>query len=109
MTIPCDPDAVDTEVRLAEHQSMAGHVGKRLAGLARLPARSVTCLYTTTSDHDFLVDTHPLSDAIRVVSACSGHGFKHAAAMGEAIASEWAGEAGELSLAPFSRARFAAS
>ena len=45
--------------------------------------RSAVCLYTNTSDHHFLIDTHPDHEEVLVVSACSGHGFKFASAIGE--------------------------
>jgi sarcosine oxidase len=47
--------------------------------------RGATCLYTSTPDFNFWVGPHPEIDRVTVVSACSGHGFKHAAALGEAV------------------------
>ena len=47
--------------------------------------RGATCLYTSTPDFNFWVGPHPELDRVTVVSACSGHGFKHAAALGEAV------------------------
>jgi sarcosine oxidase len=46
----------------------------------------VTCLYTATPDSGFVIDFHPDNDKVLVVSPCSGHGFKHSAAIGEASA-----------------------
>ncbi|HEY5379949.1 MAG TPA: N-methyl-L-tryptophan oxidase, partial [Pseudolabrys sp.] len=43
-------------------------------------------LYTCTEDTRFIVDALPGADNIIVASPCSGHGFKHSAAIGEAIA-----------------------
>ena len=37
-------------------------------------------------DFQFLVDRLPGSDSVWVSSPCSGHGFKHSAAVGEAVA-----------------------
>ena len=55
-----------------------------------LPAtlRSEPCLYTATQAFRFIVDRHPEHANVIVASACSGHGFKHSAAIGEAVA-EW--------------------
>jgi len=39
---------------------------------------------------------------VTVVSACSGHGFKHSAALGEAVADTLLGRAPQVDLAPFS-------
>jgi sarcosine oxidase len=43
------------------------------------PERVETCLYTSTADHRFVIERH---DRVVVCSACSGHGFKFAPAIG---------------------------
>jgi sarcosine oxidase len=43
-------------------------------------------LYTATPDFHFVIDRHPERAGVIVASACSGHGFKHSAAVGEAVA-----------------------
>jgi len=60
------------------------HVRGRLLGLAPGAVKSVRCLYTTTPDSDFVIDR--LESGIILASACSGHGFKHSAAVGEMLA-----------------------
>lgn len=45
-----------------------------------------TCLYTVTPDEHFVVDTLPGAEEVIVVSACSGHGYKFASAIGEIVA-----------------------
>jgi sarcosine oxidase len=45
-----------------------------------------TCLYTNTPSHDFILDTHPDSSTVLLVSPCSGHGFKFSAYIGELVA-----------------------
>lgn len=47
---------------------------------------SATCLYTNTSDGHFLITPHARHEDVLIVSACSGHGFKFASAIGEAVA-----------------------
>lgn len=42
-----------------------------------------TCVFTNTSDHDFLIDFHPAYRQVLISSACSGHGFKFSSAIGE--------------------------
>jgi sarcosine oxidase len=49
--------------------------------------RSATCLYTVTPNFDFIIDVLPDQPQVMVVSPCSGHGFKHSAAIGESVAS----------------------
>ena len=51
------------------------------------PLRSSTCLITATPDSEFVIDYVPGSSRVLLVSACSGHGFKHSAAVGECIGS----------------------
>ncbi len=62
------------------------HVRGRLRGLLPRSAHDATCLYTSTPDGRFVIGRHPRHACVTVVSACSGHGFKHSAAIGEAIA-----------------------
>jgi sarcosine oxidase len=47
------------------------------------PATVETCFYTTTADEKFLLERH---GPIVVCSACSGHGFKFAPAVGKRVA-----------------------
>ncbi|MGA8303875.1 MAG: N-methyl-L-tryptophan oxidase [Thermoplasmata archaeon] len=69
-----------------ELRSIRAFRARRLPGLASNPDRHVTCLYTNTPDKNFIVDFHPDSHSVVVVSACSGHGFKFASVMGELVA-----------------------
>ena len=57
--------------------------------------------------HWLRIDTYRLGEDAAYASACSGHGFKHSAAVGEALA-DWATEqAPRCDLFPFGLARFA--
>jgi sarcosine oxidase len=67
--------------------------------------RSTTCFYTNTEASRFLIDFHPAMPRVLVVSACSGHGFKHSAAIGEAVAERMTGGDGRL-LDPFRMQRY---
>jgi sarcosine oxidase len=94
-----DPDRVDREVAASEILAMHGqHVAGRLRGVSPQAVRTATCLYTCTPDASFVIRPHDASEAISVVSACSGHGFKHSAALGESIAQQVLGEATTVSL-----------
>ncbi len=85
--VACHPDAVDRTVSAEEAAAThAAHVAGRLRGAGPAPARSAACLYTVTPDAGFVIDRHPAQDRVVVVSACSGHGFKHSAGIGEAVA-----------------------
>jgi sarcosine oxidase len=62
------------------------HVAGRLRGVASRCLKAKTCFYTLAPDSRFVIDAHPENDRLTIVSACSGHGFKHSAAIGEALA-----------------------
>ena len=63
--------------------------------------RTATCLYTVTPNFDFIIDTLPDQPQVMVVSPCSGHGFKHSAAIGESVASLVRDEVPRVSLDAF--------
>jgi len=80
-------DDVDRTVSEAEiDRFYERHVAPKFTGITRSCVRAEVCLYTNTPDDHFLIDTDPRSDRIVVMSPCSGHGFKHSAALGEAVA-----------------------
>ena len=66
--------------------------------------RTVSCLYTCTRNSEFVIDRHPEHESVVIVSACSGHGFKHSPAIGEAVSQWITGQAPEIDLSPFSLA-----
>jgi sarcosine oxidase len=102
-----DPDGVRGDVSATEIASMyATHMRGRLPGVSDRCVRAETCLYTVTPDSRFVIDRHPDAAGVIVASPCSGHGFKHSAAIGEAIAECVAAGQSRLDLAPFSLARF---
>jgi sarcosine oxidase len=60
---------------------------RRYLPVADGPVRSsMVCLYTNTPDLHFVLDTHPALQGVSFASACSGHGFKFAPAIGEVLA-----------------------
>ena len=100
-------DAVERAVDPGESEAMYRlRVKGRLAGATAEVVRSAACVYTVTPDRGFIIDRHPEMDRVLVVSACSGHGFKHSAGIGEAVAEEMTGGGSPIDLAPFALARF---
>lgn len=77
-----------------------------LSGVWGKCLRSAGCLYTVTPDSGFIIDAHPEHEAVTVVSACSGHGFKHSAAIGEAVAQTVVDGKSKLDLSAFRFDRF---
>ncbi len=81
------PDDVNREVSAEEKKSMyTDYLRSRLPGVSVHCDSAITCLYTTTPDANFVIDFYPGQSDIIVASLCSGHGFKHSAAIGEVIA-----------------------
>jgi sarcosine oxidase len=58
----------------------------RLPGLSGRCVKTRVCLYTVTEGSRFIVDRLPSMPNVIVASPCSGHGFKHSAAIGECLA-----------------------
>ena len=47
---------------------------------------SVSCKYTLTPDHHFVIGRHPAHAQVVIASPCSGHGYKFASVIGEILA-----------------------
>lgn len=100
-------DTIERDVSEAESAAMFdAHLKGRLLGVGRRVAKAAACFYTVTPDLGFIIDDHPEQDRIMAVSACSGHGFKHSAGVGHAVAVRVATGESPVDLAPFSLARF---
>ena len=103
---PTTGDGVNREVAVAERDRFVKFASPWIDGLPATPSESAVCLYTNTPDGDFVLDRHPAADRAYVVSACSGHGFKFAPAIGDVVVSELLGEPTAFDLAPFRLSRF---
>jgi sarcosine oxidase len=100
------PDGRQHPASRAEIERMyAGCVAPHLPWLGGEPLRTVSCLYTSTRGSRFVIDRHPEHANVLIVSACSGHGFKHSPAIGEAVAQWLTGEAPDVDLGAFSLGR----
>lgn len=81
------PDEVSREVTAEERDDMYYRLTRpRLKGLSDKLIRAEVCMYTVTPDEHFVIDFHPESERVIIASPCSGHGFKHSAAVGETLA-----------------------
>ncbi|HEX3431590.1 MAG TPA: N-methyl-L-tryptophan oxidase [Rhizomicrobium sp.] len=81
--------AASVKQEVSQHEAVAVHKSLVAPFLPQLTAhclRAVPCLYTVTRDFGFVIDRHPQSDRVILASCCSGHGFKHSAALGEVLA-----------------------
>ncbi|BCH67959.1 MULTISPECIES: N-methyl-L-tryptophan oxidase [Rhizobium/Agrobacterium group] len=84
------------------------HIRPFFGGISSQMVGSGHCYYTNTSDGGFIIDRHPHYDQLLVLSACSGHGFKHSLAVGELAAELLVDGKPSTDLAPFSLQRFKA-
>ncbi len=100
------PDAVDRQVADDEAARFHAFASAWVRGLPGLPVDSRVCLYTNTPDSDFVLDWHPASSRVFVCSACSGHGFKFAPAIGEVVTDCLTRRHSRIDLAPFGIGRF---
>jgi len=80
-------------------------VAPYLRGVGPRCVRAQACLYTATPDFHFVIDRLPGTSRVVLVSACSGHGFKHAVAVGEIAADMASGIEGPLRADAFGLAR----
>ncbi len=82
-----DPDAVPREVSAESTSAMyCEYIAPRLPDVSNQCLRTATCLYTVTPDAKFVIDDADDAQKVLFASACSGHGFKHSPAVGEALA-----------------------
>src|SRR5262245_15910700 len=79
-----DADLVRRTVDDSDVEPLRRALSTLLPDLARAPVRaSAVCLFTNTPDLHFVIDVHPQHPRVIISSACSGHGFKFASAIGE--------------------------
>jgi len=79
---PADPDVVEGPDPALVDEIVEWTAARfPLAGREAIDAQS--CFYTSTDDERFIVERH---GRIVVGSACSGHGFKFAPAVGKQLA-----------------------
>jgi sarcosine oxidase len=101
-----DPEAGQVVVSPEQAQGFYdGYVRTSLRGLSSRCLRTATCLYTVVPDRRFIIDHGVDSERVWFASACSGHGFKHSPAVGEALVQKALGEEPTVDLRPFSRER----
>jgi sarcosine oxidase len=84
---PTDPDGLDRAVSPAETSAMEEQLAARFPALVSPCVATTVCMYTMTPDEHFVIGHLPDADGIVTVAAgFSGHGFKFAPVVGEALA-----------------------
>jgi sarcosine oxidase len=98
-------DEVDRAVTAEEIEEMyERRVRHRLPALSGRCLRAQVCLYSVTEDSRFVIDRLPSAPHVIVASPCSGHGFKHSAAVGECLAQLATQGRSAIDLSPFALA-----
>lgn len=101
-----DPDSVPRNVRdEAVAEMYTDYIAPRFPDVSSRCLRTATCLYTVTPDAKFVIDYADANQQILFASACSGHGFKHSPAIGEALAQRALGLPTRVDLSLFALAR----
>ena len=83
------PNLLDRTVTPEEQEEFwNSKIQGKIAGLRKRFVQSSVCFYTVTSDARFVLENWEGHAHALLVSACSGHGFKHSAALGEKLAAQ---------------------
>src|SRR5512132_531279 len=78
-----DPDTVDRQPSARDDERVRAWLRRRLPLADGARRRAQVCLYTNSPDGHFVIDR---DGPVAYASACSGHGFKFASAVGEILA-----------------------
>jgi sarcosine oxidase len=100
------PGEVNRGIQLADTAPVVELCHRFIASVAGPIVESVVCLYSNTPDQDFAIGIPASVPGVVVVSACSGHGFKFASAIGEAAAQLALDQPLDMDLSHFAIDRF---
>ncbi|HVT82071.1 MAG TPA: FAD-dependent oxidoreductase, partial [Phycisphaerae bacterium] len=81
---PAAPDTVDRHPQTGDFDLLRNTLRRHLPAADGPPTGMRVCLYSNSPDHHFLIDRTP--EGITFAAGFSGHGFKFASAIGEALA-----------------------
>lgn len=102
-----DPDHIRRRVDEVDVDPLRLMTAKYMRGVSGHVTRTLTCMYTNTPDHDFVIDFSPPDKRVVVLSPCSGHGFKFAPVIGDIAADLVTDGKTRRDISRFSAARFA--
>lgn len=106
---PTDPDAVAREPMPGDEDTFRP-ILRRFIPDADGPLLSMgVCMYANSPDGHFIIDKHPIHDRVIVACGFSGHGFKFASVVGEALADMATAGKTELPIGFLGLSRFGAS
>ncbi|MFC7432714.1 MULTISPECIES: N-methyl-L-tryptophan oxidase [unclassified Agrococcus] len=96
--VPVEPDSLVGSEHPADAALVSRLAASALPGVDPVPVSTRPCMYGRTDDHQFVVGR--VGARLLVGGGCNGHGFKHAAAIGEHLAEVALGDAPTVAL-PF--------
>lgn len=85
-TILPHPDKLEREVTNGGTSSISDFVGRTFPKLQSNPHKTVACMYTMSTDENFIIDQHPKHKNVIFATGFSGHGFKFAPVIGNILA-----------------------
>ena len=83
---PAEPDSLDREPRDADRAALTPLLDKYLPAARGSCVRQKICMYTLSPDGHFILDRIPGHSNVFCAAGFSGHGFKFAPVIGEALA-----------------------
>jgi sarcosine oxidase len=84
--IVADPTTVGRQLDPADQARLEAFIAQYLPAVTRRRTSHVVCMYTMSADEHFIVDRLPEDERISFAAGLSGHGFKFAPVLGEALA-----------------------
>jgi sarcosine oxidase len=102
-----DPDEMDRHIHTdTDIDAAAVAVSGAFPGLDPRPEKIIPCMVTDSADGQFIVGRLTTEPRVLVAGGDSGHGFKHAAGIGELLAQIALGERAYCEAAFMDPARF---
>jgi glycine/D-amino acid oxidase-like deaminating enzyme len=100
-----DPSLAGREIQDAELAHVGALVQRYIPSLGAR-TRSKSCMYMLSPDEHFILDKHPFMRGVTFLAGLSGHGFKFAPVLGEALANYALDRKQEIDAKFFSLRRF---
>ena len=81
-----DPLTVDRNIDSLDQKEVEAFLRAHMPDVSGECTGHTVCMYTMTADEHFVVDRHPQHPQVCFAAGLSGHGFKFAGVLGEALA-----------------------
>jgi len=84
--VVADPLSVNRDVEPAERRRVEEFITAAMPQVSHRMTKHSVCMYTMSRDAHFIVDRHPECPQAAFAAGLSGHGFKFAGVLGQALA-----------------------